>query len=173
MRDIKAKSPTLFKMQLAGQDGLASVELVRFFGLTASFYSVRAPLPLGLKLTKRESGKLQGAFVVEDVVAGGSAEASGKILAGDVLQALTIVSGSAGLGSRGSEYQEFLSTMLGSIDKPQQSLVDASFINTLDDLVEAIKTNLALGDGTELTLIFERDTSERPVPDEPLQSVAA
>jgi len=156
-------------VKLGEQEGLASVQLARYFGPSSAFFLVRAPLPLGLNVTKRSGGELSGAFVVEDVLPGGSVFEARKVLPGDVLQALTVVSGSAGLGSRNSENQEFLATMMGSLQKPTQTLVDASFLNTMEDFVDAVRTNTEMGDEAELTMIFERDVDMLPEPAEPLQ----
>jgi len=168
-RDVLAKSNALFRIKLLDQQDPSQVDLSRFFGLTSVFYLVRAPLPLGLNMTKRQKGDLQGAFVVENVLPGGSASKSGEILPGDILQALTVVSSASGLGSAGSENQEFLATMLGSVSAPTQELMDATYVDTLDGLVAAIGTNRDLGEGVDLTLILERDLNVNPAPGEPLQ----
>lgn len=164
-RDVEAERAAMYKIKLSNQDSAIPVELPKCFGLSSAFYLVRAQLPLGLKLSKSEQGYLMGTFVVEGVIPGGSAEASGNILKGDVLHALTFVEGAAGLGSRSSEYQEFLGTMIGMAQKPKQKLVLSVFLNTIDDLVDAIKSNSELGEDAELTLIFERDTELLPPPD--------
>ena len=47
--------------------------------------------------------------------------------------------------------------------------MDASYINTVDDLVSQFKSNTMMGSDTELLLIFERDISRSPVPAETLE----
>eukprot|EP00442_Polarella_glacialis_P047607 CAMPEP_0115107370 /NCGR_PEP_ID=MMETSP0227-20121206/37272_1 /TAXON_ID=89957 /ORGANISM="Polarella glacialis, Strain CCMP 1383" /LENGTH=354 /DNA_ID=CAMNT_0002505269 /DNA_START=37 /DNA_END=1101 /DNA_ORIENTATION=+ len=170
MRDVAAKTPGVFQVVLPKKQGgtQLSIELLNFFGKGAAFYSVRAALPLGLNLTKRTRGALQGAFVVEDVLAGGSAEAGGQILQGDVLHAVSAVNDGT---TQGMQMEDFVSTVVGNINRYKQNMVDTSFINTLEDLVQAFKSNLLLGSDVQLTLIFERDTLSAPVPLKVLEPV--
>ena len=49
--------------------------------------------------------------------------------------------------------------------------MDASYINTVDELVSQFKSNTMLGSETELFLIFERDISTSPEPAETLEPV--
>lgn len=162
MRDVSAKLPVSFQVQLSETEGEAQVELLRFFGVNAAFYLVRASLPLGLKLAKKESGSLHGAFVVEEVLPGGSAESCGQILPGDVLQALTAVAE----GSDRSGWTDVMSNFVGGLEggSLRRTLVDATFINTLDDLVEAIRRNKDLGPDVEMVLVFERNIAASPPP---------
>mmetsp|Transcript_17427 Transcript_17427/g.23525 ORF Transcript_17427/g.23525 Transcript_17427/m.23525 type:complete len:149 (-) Transcript_17427:144-590(-) len=120
-----------------------------------------------MKLTKVESGTLQGAFVVEEILSGGSAQACGQILTGDVLQALTV----AAEGEDRSGWTDVMSSFVGGAESGslRQTLVDAAFISTLDDLVDAIQGNKALGPTAKLLLIFERDAARLPAPAEPLE----
>ncbi|CAE8665248.1 unnamed protein product [Polarella glacialis] len=171
MRDVAAKLPSLFKVPLSQTKEERSVQLVRFFGKNAAFFLVHASLPLGLKLTKRESGPLQGAFVVEEVLHGGSAERSGLILPGDVLQALTVVAE----GPDRSGWTDVMSNFVGGLEGGSltQTLLDATLLGTLDDLVAAIQGNKELGPAVELTLILERDAGMQPAPAQCLTALEA
>jgi len=170
MRDVAAEQPARFEVKLPNAGGSESVELARFFGRSAAFYCVTASLPLGLNITKRVSGPLLGAFVIENVLPGGSAEASGKILPGDILQALTIVADSADLGMR---TEDFVSSVVGGLGRFRPTLTDATFINTVEELADLIKTNTILGSDTELALIFERNISSAPNPSDILEPLPA
>jgi len=149
---------------MPSDDSSISIELLPFFGGT--FYSVCVELPLGLKLTKVDEGSLMGAFLVDEVMKGGSAAAAGEVVAGDVLHALTVVADRADLGMR---TEDFVSSLVGGFGRFRQSLMDASFIDTTDDLVEMMQTNLVLGSDTKLALIFERDVNTLAPPANPLQ----
>jgi len=168
-RDMSAKLPVFFKVQLSQEEPEQSVELVRFFGRDAAFYLIRAGLPLGLKFSTGEAGGTGGAFIVEEVIPGGSAECCGQILPGDVLQALTVVAE----GSDRSGWTDIMSSFVGGLKggSLRQTLLDATFINSLDDLVGAIQKNKELGPDVELTLIFERNMGTGPPPQEPLLPV--
>eukprot|EP00929_Paragymnodinium_shiwhaense_P019749 TRINITY_DN13362_c0_g2_i3.p1 TRINITY_DN13362_c0_g2~~TRINITY_DN13362_c0_g2_i3.p1 ORF type:complete len:239 (-),score=39.87 TRINITY_DN13362_c0_g2_i3:67-783(-) len=61
------------------------IELLPFFGENSAFYTEYAALPLGLQIGKVQKGKLDGAFVVEEVLPGGSAARHGVIARGDIL----------------------------------------------------------------------------------------
>ena len=52
-----------------------------------------------------------------------------------------------------------------------RTIVDSSYINTVDDLVDQLKSNTMLGSDTEVLLIFERDVSALPEPAEALEAV--
>jgi len=151
--------PAVFQVRLPEAGTQEELELSPFFGRGSAFYSVEARLPLGLSLTKQGSGQLCGAFLVDDVLEGGSAKASGKILAGDILQALTVVMDGSDLGMK---VEDFVSTVVGGLGRWRQTLTDASFIDSADDLVEAIQTNTVFGSDVKLVLIFERDTAALP-----------
>ncbi|CAK0864988.1 unnamed protein product [Prorocentrum cordatum] len=162
MRDVAANTPVIFKIQLPQQELEDSIELVRYFGKCAAFYLVQASMPLGLQLTKKYSGDLAGAFVVEKVIPGGSAAASGNILPGDVLQALTI----ATEGYDRSGWTDVMSSFVGGTQGGswRQTLADASLIGSLDELVDAMKGNSACGPDVGLTLILQRNTATGPAP---------
>lgn len=165
-----APGPAKLEVRIAGQDVSETIELSRFFGGAGAFYAVQARLPLGLNITKRDSGKLLGAFVVENVMPGGAAEAGGEILAGDVLQALTVIMDSSDMGMK---TEDFVSSVVGGMGRWRQALTDATFIDSVDDLVEAIKSNTVISSDTQLTLVFERDAAALPPPREPLRPVEA
>jgi len=167
-RSMAAVLPNIFYVIL--ENGVqASIELSRFYGKNAAFYLFQAPMPLGLNITKMSDGPLQNAFVIQNVVEGGSAESSGLVLPGDVVQAVSVVSdGGKPLGVR---TEDFVSTVTAAINSVQarQTLVDASFILSSEELVKLIKTNGALGESAAITIIFERDTSQSPPPKVPLE----
>jgi len=166
-RSMEAVLPNIFYLSLT--NGVpASIELSRFFGTSASFYLFKAPLPLGLNITKMGSGPLQNAFVVQNTVPGGSAEASGMVLPGDVLQAVTVVSdGGKPLGVRTEDFVSTVTAAMNSVNL-QQTLVDASFILSTEELANMIKSNAAMGENTDIYIIFERDTEKSPLPAVPL-----
>ena len=56
-------------------------------------------------------------------------------------------------------------------DADLRTIMDASYINTVDELVSQFKSNTMLGSETELLLIFERDISTSPKPAETLEPV--
>ncbi|CAK0807264.1 unnamed protein product [Prorocentrum cordatum] len=65
----------------------------------SQFYSLQLRLPLGLRLTKcQDPGPRCGAFVVEEVLPGGTGEASGAVLQGDILQSLSVVADNMDIG---------------------------------------------------------------------------
>jgi len=163
---VAEKRPVFFKIKMPSDDSLMSIELLPFFGGAGAFYSLYAEFPLGLKLTKVDKGSLMGAFLVEEVMKGGSAAAAGEVVEGDVLHALTMVGDQADLGMR---TEDFVSSLVGGFGRFRQSLMDASFIDTTDDLVEMMQTNLVLGSDTKLALIFERDVNTLAPPANPLQ----
>jgi len=167
-RSMAAVLPNIFYVVL--ENGVqASIELSRFYGKNAAFYLFQAPMPLGLNITKMSDGPLQNAFVVQNVVEGGSAEASRLVLPGDVVQAVSVVGdGGKPLGVR---TEDFVSTVTAAINSVQvrQTLVDASFILSSEELVKLIKSNAALGENAAITIIFERDISQSPPPQVPLE----
>ncbi|CAE6957200.1 unnamed protein product [Symbiodinium microadriaticum] len=166
-----AMKPLVFEVPLPEQ-GNERLELVRYFtdGREVAFYMIRARLPLGLQLTKCNSGPLKGAFLVEDVVEGGQAWQGGVVLAGDILHAVTVVMDRANLGIK---TEDFVSNVVGGLGRWRQTILDTSFINTVEDLVAQMQSNKAMGTDTELTLVFERDLSESPRPPEVLDPVEA
>mmetsp|Transcript_63424 Transcript_63424/g.127147 ORF Transcript_63424/g.127147 Transcript_63424/m.127147 type:complete len:317 (+) Transcript_63424:58-1008(+) len=164
-----AVGPALLKVPIAEQGVLETIELSRFFGGAGAFYVVQARLPLGLELQKRDGGGLMGAFVVENVLPGGAADASGEVTVGDVLQAVTVVMDNQDLGMK---TEDFVSSVVGGLGRYRQVLSDASFIDTADDLVEAIKSNTMLSSEVQITLVFERDTAALSAPKEPLEPVS-
>lgn len=169
-RTDSMRAPANFKVVLRQGDWTAEkrVQLDRFFASSA-FFLLRARLPLGLQLVKRTSGRLQGAFEVEDVLPGGTAADSGLVLPGDVLQAVSV----AVEGEDRSGWTDAMSSFMGGLEggSLQQTIIDTSFINTLDDLVEKIQQNKQLGPDIDITMIFERDTAESPAPAEELLPV--
>mmetsp|Transcript_2089 Transcript_2089/g.6822 ORF Transcript_2089/g.6822 Transcript_2089/m.6822 type:complete len:320 (+) Transcript_2089:33-992(+) len=165
-----ATGPAKLTVPVGEQGATETIELSRFFGDTGAFYALQAQLPLGLNLTKRDSGSLFGAFVVEDVLPGGAAEASGEVRPGDILQALTVVMEGSDLGMKA---EDFVSSVVGGLGRYRQVLTDATFIDSPEDLVEAIKSNTMLSSEARITLVFERDTSALPVPAEPLEPIGA
>ncbi|CAE7735323.1 unnamed protein product [Symbiodinium sp. CCMP2456] len=166
-----AMKPLVFEVPLPEQ-GNERLELVRYFtdGREVAFYMVRACLPLGLQLTKCNSGPLKGAFLVEDVVEGGQAWEGGVVLAGDILHAVTVVMDRANLGIK---TEDFVSNVVGGLGRWRQTILDTSFINTVEDLVAQMQSNKAMGTDTELVLVFERDLSESPRPPDVLDPVEA
>lgn len=161
---VVAKRPMLFKINMPNDDSSMSIELLPFFG--GAFYSLCTGFPVGLKLTKVDEGSLMGAFLVEELVEGGSAAVAGEVMAGDVLHAVTGVGDQADLGMR---TEDFVSSLVGGLGRFRQSLMDASFIDTTDDLEDMMRSNLALGSDTKLALIFERDVNTLAPPAKPLQ----
>eukprot|EP00434_Breviolum_minutum_P037950 symbB.v1.2.033651.t3/scaffold4211.1/size43043/1 len=103
--------------------------------------------------------------MVEDVAANGAA-AQGGVLAGDILHALTVVMDRSNLGIK---TEDFVSSVVGGLGRWRQTIMDASYINTVDELVSQFKSNTMLGSETELLLIFERDISTSPKPAETLE----
>merc|ERR1712216_217503 len=73
-------------------------------------------------------------------------------------------------GDDRSGWTDAMSSFVGGLKggSLQQSLIDASFINTLDDLVEKIEQNKLLGPEVDITMVFERNTAESPAPAEEL-----
>merc|ERR1712203_455437 len=119
------------------------------------FYSLCVGMPLGLRLTKVEEG-----------IEGGSAAAGGQVAAGDLLHAVTMVADRSDIGMR---TEDFVSSVVGGFGRFRQSLVDTTFINTPDDLVDVMRSNSLLGGDTKLTLIFERNVDTSAPPANPLQ----
>lgn len=160
--------PVAFEVTLPDSDSSELVEVVGFRPpQRAAFYLLRGRLPLGLQLTKLNEGRLKGAFMVEAAAPGGAA-ASGGVMEGDILHALTVVMDRANLGVK---TEDFVSSVVGGLGRWRQTIMDASYINTVDDLVSQFKSNTMLGSDTELLLIFERDISTSPAPAESLQPV--
>mmetsp|Transcript_73093 Transcript_73093/g.144962 ORF Transcript_73093/g.144962 Transcript_73093/m.144962 type:complete len:359 (+) Transcript_73093:57-1133(+) len=155
-----------FNVKMPNDDSSMNIELLGFFGGTGAFYSLCVDLPLGLKLTKVDHGSLMGAFLVEEVMEGGSVAAVGEVVAGDVLHAVTMVGDQADLGMR---TEDFVSSLVGGLGRFRQSLMDASFIDSTEDLMEIMKSNMILGSDTKLALVFERDVSTLAPPATPLQ----
>eukprot|EP00929_Paragymnodinium_shiwhaense_P024084 TRINITY_DN14928_c0_g1_i1.p1 TRINITY_DN14928_c0_g1~~TRINITY_DN14928_c0_g1_i1.p1 ORF type:complete len:397 (+),score=78.25 TRINITY_DN14928_c0_g1_i1:128-1192(+) len=145
--------------QADGEEQTQMLEVFRFYGLESNFFSVNAPLPLGLNITKRSSGRLRGAFVVEDVFPGGSAEADGRIQSGDILQSITWCPNTDRTAIT-DEAGEFLNRMVNNFEKPRQAFMDATYINTVEELVDLLGTNVAIGDSAEVGLVFERAGSD-------------
>ncbi|CAE7280882.1 unnamed protein product [Symbiodinium sp. CCMP2592] len=166
-----AMKPLVFEVPLPEQ-GNERLELVRYFtdGREVAFYMIRACLPLGLQLTKCNSGPLKGAFLVEDVVEGGQAWQGGVVLPGDILHAVTVVMDRANLGIK---TEDFVSNVVGGLGRWRQTILDTSFINTVEDLVAQMQSNKAMGTDTELVLVFERDLSESPRPPDVLDPLEA
>ncbi|CAK9087065.1 unnamed protein product [Durusdinium trenchii] len=129
----------------------------------AAFFTFQGRLPLGLQLRKQNEGRLKGAFLVEDIFPGPAAE---HVWRGDILHALTVVMDRANLGIK---TEDFVSSVVGGLGRWRQTIVDASFINTVEDMVDQLNSNTMLGSDTEILLIFERDISSSPEPDEILE----
>lgn len=166
--DLLARVPVVLTVPLprqGGNAGSASVELLRFLGSSSSFFALTASLPLGLNLTKETDGALNGAFLVRDVLPGGSAAASGQVVEGDVLQAMTIVPERMDMGVK---TEDFASTFVARLSNDKQAVVDACFFNTATDLVDALRSNAVFGDDGKLVLVFER-SSEGPEPSKMLE----
>lgn len=155
--------PVAFEVTLPDSDSSERVEVVGFRSpKNAAFYLLRGRLPLGLQLTKKDEGRLKGAFMVEAAAPGGAA-ANGGVIEGDILHELTVVMDRANLGIK---TEDFVSSVVGGLGRWRQTIMDASYINTVDDLVSQFKSNTMLGSDTEFLLIFERDISTSPAPAE-------
>jgi len=137
--ELDARLPVVLDVKL--EHRMTKIEVFRRHGAGSTFVTVEATLPLGLNITLRERGDLRGSFVVEDVLPGGFGEASGSIQTGDVLQALTTRVTSMGV-----------TTFDSGVTQSTQHLVDASFLSSLTELVEAIGTNV----NGDIILVLER-----------------
>jgi len=145
--ELDARLPVKLDVQL--EHRRTWIEVFRRHGAGSTFHNVEATLPLGLNITLRERGDLRGSYVVEDVLPGGFGDSSGLIKAGDVLLGLTTRVSSVGV-----------TTFDSGVTSSRQHLVDASFLPSTKELVEAIGTNT---DGN-LILVLER--AAEPQPDE-------
>ncbi|CAK8997243.1 Hypothetical protein SCF082_LOCUS5144 [Durusdinium trenchii] len=109
----------------------------------AAFFTFQGRLPLGLQLRKQNEGRLKGAFLVEDIFPGPAAE---HVWRGDILHALTVVMDRANLGIK---TEDFVSSVVGGLGRWRQTIVDASFINTVEDMVDQLNSNTMLGSDTD------------------------
>ncbi|CAJ1334909.1 unnamed protein product [Effrenium voratum] len=166
--EVPKAAPLAFEVSLPASETKERVEVLGFRDpRKASFFAVKARLPLGLQLTKDAPNEPKNAFLVEAVAPEGAAAQSG-VLAGDILHALTAVMDRSNLGIK---TEDFVSSVVGGLGRWRQTIVDSSYINTVDDLVDQLKSNTMLGSDTEVLLIFERDVSALPEPAEPLEAV--
>mmetsp|Transcript_42127 Transcript_42127/g.98254 ORF Transcript_42127/g.98254 Transcript_42127/m.98254 type:complete len:302 (-) Transcript_42127:44-949(-) len=165
-----ALEPLVFEVPLPAQDTTERLELVRYHtdGRDVAFYSIQASLPLGLQMAKCNSGPLKGAFLVEEVLEGAGQE--NGVAAGDLLHAVTVVMDRANLGIK---TEDFVSNVVGGMGRWRQTIMDTSFINTVDDLVVQMQSNNAMGSDMELVLVFERDLTSSQPPPNVLEPVAS
>lgn len=145
--ELDSRLPVMMKVPL--QDGReASLELFRLLGPESSFLAFRGPLPLGLRIFRQEKGgelRLRGAFIVEEVVEGGSAAAQGSVKVGDVVHALSVMDTSMGTSSFDSGVSTYTPRM-----------VLTCFLSSIGDLIQAISSNDGKSEGNLVTLVLER-----------------
>jgi len=168
MRDVQAVSSAKYVVSLPDSEATETLELMPFRGKAGAFYELTIPVPLGLQLARIDSGDMYGAYIVEDIIEGGSAFASGEVVVGDLLHALTVVYDRQSLGMKS---EDFVSSVVGGFGRFTQTLTDTYKVNCVDDLVEAIKTNSILGTEVKMKLVFERDTWTASPPAQPLEKL--